>query len=84
VNAAASYTFTGTGVDYLSERNGDMGNVDVYVDNIFQANVNLFVSGPRQAQVVVFSKSGLPSGQHTIRIVNRTASVAIVDALRIR
>jgi alpha-L-fucosidase 2 len=83
VGAEASYTFTGTGVEYLSERFSDMGNVDVYVDNVFQANVNLNVSGARQAQQVVYSKTGLASGQHTIRIVNKTTSVAIVDALRI-
>ncbi|HZM80996.1 MAG TPA: hypothetical protein VFC19_35180, partial [Candidatus Limnocylindrales bacterium] len=83
VGNAASYTFTGTGVDYLSERNGDMGNVDVYLDGALQANVNLFVSGPRQAQQVVFSRTGLPAGTHTIRIVNKTTSVGIVDALRI-
>ncbi|MET7403187.1 discoidin domain-containing protein [Dactylosporangium sp. NPDC005572] len=83
VNAAASYTFTGTGIEYLSERNGDMGNVDVYLDNVFQANVNLFSSGPRQAQAVVWSKTGLSNGQHTIRIVNKTTSVGMVDALRI-
>ncbi|MDI1465036.1 carbohydrate-binding protein [Catellatospora sp. KI3] len=83
VNAAASYTFTGTGVEYLSERFSDMGNVDVYLDNVLQANVNLNVGGARQAQQVVWSKTGLASGQHTIRIVNKTTSVAIVDALRI-
>jgi hypothetical protein len=83
VNAEASYTFTGTGVEYLSERFSDMGNVDVYIDGVFAQNVNLFVSGPRQAQAVVFSRTGLANGQHTIRIVNKTTSVAIVDALRI-
>jgi alpha-L-fucosidase 2 len=83
VNAAASYTFTGTGVDYLSERNSDMGNVDVYIDNVFQTNVNLFTSGARQVQQVVYSKTGLASGTHTIRIVNKTTSVGMVDALRI-
>ena len=83
VGATAQYTFTGTGVEYLSERNGDMGNVDVYIDNGFQANVNLYVSGARQAQQVVYAKTGLANGSHTIRIVNRTTSVAIVDALRI-
>ncbi|XVQ89631.1 fascin domain-containing protein [Microbispora siamensis] len=82
--ATARYTFTGTGVDYLSERNGDMGNVDVYIDDVFQANVNLYVSGARQAQQVVYSKTGLANGQHTIKIVNRTTSVGMVDALRIR
>ncbi|MEV8517963.1 carbohydrate-binding protein [Dactylosporangium sp. NPDC051484] len=83
VGAAASYTFTGTGVEYLSERFNDMGNVDVYIDNVFQANVNLNVAGARQAQQVVFSKTGLAGGSHTIRIVNKTTSWGMVDALRI-
>ncbi|GIH09037.1 hypothetical protein Rhe02_71040 [Rhizocola hellebori] len=83
VNAEASYTFTGTGVEYLSERFSDMGNVDVYIDGVFQQNVNLFLNGARQAQVVVYSRTGLSNGQHTIRIVNKSTSVAIVDALRI-
>lgn len=83
VNAAASYTFSGTGVQYLSERNGDMGTVDVYLDNVFQATVNLRVDGARQAQQVVWQKQGLGSGSHTIRIVNRSTAVGMVDALRI-
>ncbi|MET8547161.1 glycosyl hydrolase family 95 catalytic domain-containing protein [Micromonospora zamorensis] len=83
VGAAASYTFTGTGVEYLSERFSDMGNVDVYLDNVLQTNVNLNVAGPRQAQQVVFRRTGLANGSHTIRIVNRTTSVGMVDALRI-
>ncbi|SDI97684.1 glycosyl hydrolase family 95 catalytic domain-containing protein [Nonomuraea jiangxiensis] len=83
VGSAAQYTFTGTGVEYLSERNGDMGNVDVYIDDVFQANVNLYAAGARQAQVVVYRRTGLPSGRHTIRIVNKTTSVGMVDALRI-
>ncbi|MER7006953.1 carbohydrate-binding protein [Dactylosporangium sp. NPDC000555] len=83
VGATASYTFTGTGVEYLSERFSDMGNVDVYIDNVFQANVNLNVPGARQVQQVVFSKTGLASGTHTIRIVNKTTSWGMIDALRI-
>jgi hypothetical protein len=83
VGAAASYTFTGTGIDYLSERNGDMGNVDVYLDNVLQANVNLKVSGARQSQQVVWSKTGLTSGTHTLRIVNKTGAVGMIDALRV-
>jgi hypothetical protein len=81
--ATASYTFTGTGVDYISERNGDMGSVDVYLDNTLQATVNLNASGARQVQQVVWSKTGLTAGSHTIRIVNKTTSVGMIDALRI-
>lgn len=83
VNAAASYTFTGTGIQYISERNGDMGTVDVYLDNAFQATVDLRASGARQVQQVVWQRSGLARGQHTIRIVNRSTSVGMVDAYRV-
>jgi len=31
----------------------------------------------------VYSKSGLASGAHTLKIVNKTTSVGIVDGLRI-
>jgi alpha-L-fucosidase 2 len=83
LNAVAQYTFTGTGIQYLSERNGDMGPVDVYLDGTFQATVNLHVSGPRQVRQVVWERGGLPRGQHTIRIVNRSTSVGMIDAYRI-
>lgn len=83
VGATAQYTFTGTGIQYLSERNGDMGTVDVYLDNAFQATVDLRISGARQVQQVVWEKSGLTRGTHTIKIVNRSTSVGIIDAFRI-
>lgn len=83
VDAVASYTFNGTGIQYLSERNGDMGAVDVYLDNVFQATVNLKADGARQVQQVVWEKQGLTRGSHTIRIVNRSTSVGMVDALRV-
>ncbi|MFJ4849351.1 MULTISPECIES: glycosyl hydrolase family 95 catalytic domain-containing protein [unclassified Streptomyces] len=83
VNSVAQYTFTGTGVGYISERNGDMGPVDVYLDGTFQATVDLRVSGARQAQQTVWQRTGLTQGTHTIRIVNRSTSVGMVDALRI-
>ncbi|MDX3852402.1 glycosyl hydrolase family 95 catalytic domain-containing protein [Streptomyces sp. AK02-01A] len=83
VGATAQYTFTGTGIQYLSERNGDMGTVDVYLDNVLQATVNLRISGARQAQQVVWEKSGLSRGSHTIKIVNQSTSVGMIDAFRI-
>ncbi|WP_291415504.1 hypothetical protein [Actinophytocola sp.] len=83
VNAVASYTFTGTGIEYLSERNGDMGPVDVYLDDQFQATVDLRASGARQVQQVVWQRGGLPRSQHTIRVVNRSTSVGMIDAFRI-
>ncbi|WP_157874475.1 glycoside hydrolase family 95-like protein [Streptomyces sp. AcH 505] len=83
VGATAQYTFTGTGIQYLSERNGDMGKVDVYLDNALQSTVDLYVSGARQAQQVVWQKSGLAGGSHTIKVVNKSTSVGMIDAFRI-
>ncbi len=81
--AVAQFTFNGTGIDYYSEKFGDMGNVDIYIDNVFQANVNLNAAGSRQVQQVVYSKTGLQNGSHTIRIVNRSDQVAIIDAFKV-
>ncbi|MFD0746595.1 protein kinase [Phytohabitans flavus] len=81
--ATATYDFRGTGVEFLTERNDDMGMVDVYIDGAFQATVNLKVPGSRQAAQVVFRKKGMPEGHHTIRIVNKSNTLGMVDALRI-
>ncbi|WP_199731755.1 glycosyl hydrolase family 95 catalytic domain-containing protein [Cohnella endophytica] len=81
--ATAEFTFTGTGIDYISEKYSDMGNVDVYIDNALQANVNLNVSGARQVQQTVYSKTGLVNGTHTIKIVSKSAQVAAIDAFRV-
>ncbi|MCA1218970.1 glycosyl hydrolase family 95 catalytic domain-containing protein [Streptomyces sp. 8L] len=83
VGSAAQYTFTGTGVDLLTERNGDMGTMDIYLDNAKQATVDLNVSGARQVQQTVWSKQGLSRGSHTIRIVNQSTRVGMVDALKV-
>jgi hypothetical protein len=83
IDASAQYTFTGTGIQFLSERFSDMGTVDVYLDNAFQATVNLRITGARQSQQVVWERSGLPRASHTIRIVNRSTSVGMIDAFRV-
>jgi hypothetical protein len=83
IDASAQYTFTGTGIQFLSERFSDMGAVDVYLDNAFQATVNLRITGARQSQQVVWERSGLPRAAHTIRIVNRSTSVGMIDAFRV-
>ncbi|MFD0693557.1 hypothetical protein ACFQZT_05565 [Paenibacillus sp. GCM10027628] len=82
IGAVAQYTFTGTGIDYLSEKNSDMGNVDVYIDNVLKQNVNLY-NGSRLLKQVVYSISGLSNGSHTIKIVNKTNSYGIVDSFKV-
>ncbi|MFI6757672.1 protein kinase [Micromonospora sp. NPDC050417] len=83
VGATAEYSFTGTGFSYLAELNNDEGNVDVYVDGVYQANVNLYANPPRRSRQVVYQKTGLPAGRHTIKIVNKSTKIGMIDALKI-
>ncbi|MET7425512.1 alpha-L-fucosidase [Dactylosporangium sp. NPDC005555] len=76
--ASFSYTFTGTGIDYLAERNSDQGLVDVYLDGALQATVDTS-SGPRLTQQVIWSARGLPPGTHTLRGVKRSGTYMLVD-----
>ncbi|MFC5527932.1 alpha-L-fucosidase [Cohnella yongneupensis] len=79
---SVEYTFTGTGVSYITEKNSDQGNVDVYVDNVFQQTVN--TSNPsRLAQQTVYNKTGLSQGQHKIKLVKKDGNYMLIDAVSI-
>jgi hypothetical protein len=82
VGAVAQYTFIGTGIDYLSEKNSDMGNVDVYIDNVLKQNVNLN-NASRLLKQLVYSINGLSNGSHTIKIINKTNSYGMVDSFKV-
>lgn len=83
VGATATYSFFGTGFQYLSETNSDEGNVNVYIDGTFQQNVHLNTSSTLKSQQVVYRKTGLTDGYHTIKVVNKTTSVGMIDAFKI-
>ncbi|MDB5055594.1 MAG: hypothetical protein JWM44_3644 [Bacilli bacterium] len=74
------YTFTGTGVDYITEKDVHMGNVDIYIDNVFQQTVSC-TNATKIAQQTVYSKTGLTSGTHTIKGVKTSGTYMLVDAL---
>ena len=76
------YTFTGTGVEYITEKNKDEGKVDVYIDNTLQSTVNCY-NATRLTQQVVYSKKNLRSGSHTIKVVKKDGTYMLLDALAI-
>ncbi|OAS18716.1 hypothetical protein [Paenibacillus oryzisoli] len=82
-NDYVQYTFTGTGVSYITEKNTDQGNVDVYIDGVFQTTVNLNASS-RAVRQNVYSKTGLPFGTHTIKLVKTSGTYMLIDAFNIR
>ncbi|NUR58515.1 MAG: hypothetical protein HOV87_07455 [Catenulispora sp.] len=79
---SVSYPFTGTGIDVLSETNSDEGGIDVYVDGTKTQSVSAAASS-RLAQQVVVAVSGLPKGQHTIKLVKTGGSVMLVDGFTV-
>ncbi|MDP2572087.1 discoidin domain-containing protein [Vibrio penaeicida] len=74
--------FYGTGIEYISEKNGDMGTVDIYIDDDYVGQVNAHNSG-RLVQQVLFSVNNLSPGFHKITGVMTGGQFMLVDAFNI-
>ncbi|MFE7331733.1 alpha-L-fucosidase [Streptomyces sp. NPDC057565] len=79
---SAEFTFSGSGIEYITERNTDMGQVDVYLDGTLKGTVDCY-SATKQTQQVLFKADGLTAGTHTIRVVKKSGTYMLVDALRV-
>ena len=77
-----SYTFTGTGIDYISETNSDEGQIEIYIDGVLITTVDAS-SSTRQAQQVLYGARHLTPGQHTLKAVMTSGSYMLLDALRV-
>ncbi|MER6418223.1 RICIN domain-containing protein [Streptomyces sp. NPDC001137] len=65
----AEFSFTGTGVRYLSMTQPNMGKVDVYIDGtLAQAGIDAYAATVTK-QVPLFEKTNLAAGPHTIKVV---------------
>ncbi|MYS20044.1 Right handed beta helix region [Streptomyces sp. DvalAA-14] len=80
---AASYTFTGTGIQVLSETNSDEGSADVYLDGAKVSTVTGNTTGDRLAQQVLASVTGLPKGTHTVKVVKTGGSFLLIDGFTV-
>lgn len=66
--ASASFTFTGTGIRWIGNRQSNQGLADVRLDNVLvAAGLDTYAATP-EYQAVLFEKSDLPMGAHTIKI----------------
>jgi hypothetical protein len=79
---AFSYTFTGTGIDFRSEKYSDQGLVDFYLDGELQATVDT-TNPTRLSQQLLYSRRGLPHGRHTLKAVKRSGTYMLVDRIDI-
>ncbi|MFC5502676.1 X2-like carbohydrate binding domain-containing protein [Lysinimonas soli] len=79
--ASVSYTFRGTGVDWITATGPDQGLVDIYIDGKRVKRVDTS-SATRRTQQKVFGVSGLSDGKHTFMAVKASGDVMRTDVIR--
>lgn len=82
VNGAwAEYTFQGTGVSYFGDRGGDKGEVDVFLNDVFQQRIQCW--GEERWLQHLWSVRNLPKGTHRIKLVKVSGAWMEVDAFAV-
>jgi beta-galactosidase GanA len=90
--AGASMTldFTGTAAAWIGPKNTNGGIADVYLDGTLAATVDTYSPAGKLFQQVLFSKTGLSAGSHTLEIVvtgtqnpASSADTVVVDAINV-
>ncbi len=64
----AQFRFTGSSISWISTQASNRGIAEVYLDRVKLATVDLYTATSRHKRVV-FSKNGLSTGAHTLKIV---------------
>lgn len=77
------YTFTGTGVEYISSKDFNYGDVDIYIDNVLKTTVSALDSTGYKPQQVLYGIYGLASGSHTIKAVKKTGTYMQLDKIKV-
>jgi hypothetical protein len=75
---AATITFTGRGISFLTETNPDEGDVGITVDGVAKPTVSA-VTAQRQTQHRLYSVSGLAPGKHTLTVTKLSGTYLLVD-----
>lgn len=76
-----SCSFTGDNVSVIAPKESGAGKIEVQIDGNTRKTVDLSIVGDRKPQQVVCEISGLTSGKHTIKIINRGQGKVAIDAL---
>lgn len=79
---AFELAFHGTGVEYIAQVNSDEGKVDLYLDGKLDTTIDNH-SPTREYQKVVYTRTGLAPGPHTLKGVKKDGSYFIVDGFKI-
>lgn len=80
------FTFTGRGIEILSEKNSDLGDVEVLIDGVSKGPFHLFQDPmPRLYQIEFYRNMNLADGRHTARVINKApdGTPCIIDGFRV-
>jgi hypothetical protein len=72
--ASASFTFTGSRIQFVSEQSATRGSFRVYLDGQAQTTVSNYNATATNNAVVVWSHTFPTSGKHTLKVVNLATS----------
>ncbi|MFC4808905.1 X2-like carbohydrate binding domain-containing protein [Paenibacillus sp. GCM10023250] len=80
-----TYTFQGTGIEYITEVDQSQGDVEIFLDGVSQGKVSTYgADAHNKPQVAVYSAQGLTNGFHTLKAVKKTGKFMLLDALRVQ
>lgn len=82
-DATLEYLFYGTGAELISDTGPDMGEIDVYIDGVFDQTIDCYSETPQQ-QVIVYTNSELDYAGHRIKLVNKSGDEVVVDGIVVR
>jgi chitodextrinase len=77
----AQMTIKGTGFRWFSNVVADMGQADVYIDNVLDRTVNIPAAAFEGPDKLVYEKTGLTDATHTIKIVCKESKRITVSHL---
>ncbi|SEC02006.1 X2-like carbohydrate binding domain-containing protein [Paenibacillus sp. GP183] len=77
------YSFVGTGIELITEKDSSQGDIDIYVDNVFKQTISTY-NASRQTQQTVYNITGLSNGNHTLKAVKKSGYFMLLDKLRVR
>jgi hypothetical protein len=67
-NSYYQYTFSGTEIRLVATKEANRGKSDVYIDGVFDVTLDQY-SATTYYQQEIYTKAGLTSGAHTIKVV---------------
>ncbi len=81
--AKATFTFTGTNIALVTEKNADRGTISVSVDGGAATTVSVYAAS-FAAQQTVYSKTGMTNDLHTITVTKLSGSYIDIDGFLVK